>query len=141
MFDSEDDDEEIPPQEQIDAVVRFAGSTVSKLFHTIIKDKRFTVPYTDLLGCAAVVAFRHLLYDFLMLNVSMNIKTHPYVLRCINLGEAAEDILSDHLSQVCGDVVDDLTTNLPMFYVPFIEDCVERVVNRFDELEKNYEAE
>lgn len=140
MFDREYE-EEIPEQEQIDAVVRFTGSIVSKLFGTIIKDKRFTVPHASLLGCAAVVAFRHLLYDFLMINVSMNIKEHPYVQRCVSLGsEQAEDELSDHLSEICGEAVDRLMPDLPLLYVPFIEECVELAINRFNQLEKEDEA-
>lgn len=140
MF-SREDEEEIPEQEQIDAVVRFTGSIVSKLFGTIIKDKRFTVPHVSLLGCAAVVAFRHLLYDFLMINVSMNIRNHPYVVRCVSIGsEQAEEELSDHLSEVCGDAVDGLIPDLPLLYLPLIEQCVELAIDRFNQLEKEDEA-
>ena len=76
-----------------------------------------------------------------MINVSMNIRNHPYVVRCVSIGsEQAEEELSDHLSEVCGDAVDELIPNLPLLYLPLIEQCVELAINRFNQLEKEDEA-
>ena len=135
MFDC-DDEHEISPNEQMQAVARFATRSVDKIFSKIISDERFTVPYEDLICCAAIASFRKLVYDFLMLNVSINIRNHPYVVRCINIGDETEDALSEQISNVCEKVIEDITYSLPSMYIPFIEECVDKVTEKFDQLER-----
>jgi hypothetical protein len=103
-----------------------------------MSDKRFTVPYTDLLSCAAVTAFKHVLFDFLMVNLSLNLKTNPVVQRILAVEEPdkAEELIANKMFAVCEEVVDEILPMLPNYYVPLVGECVQRTNKIFNSMEE-----